>query len=45
VDLYTVSWLNPKAGPIVIENAHNVFGIVDDFWFRYITDLGNAGSD
>jgi hypothetical protein len=30
---------------VVIESAPNVLGIVDDFWFRYVCDMGNAGPD
>ena len=29
----------------MVESPPNVLGIVDDFWFRYVTDLGNAGPD
>src|SRR5712691_4246672 len=29
--------------PVVVESPPNTLGIVDDFWFRYVTDLGNAG--
>src|SRR5262249_17744234 len=34
-----------KNGPIVIESPPNTLGVVDDFWFRYVADLGNAGPD
>jgi hypothetical protein len=43
--IYTMAWLDLKNGPIVIESPPNNLGIVDDFWFRYVTDLGNAGPD
>jgi hypothetical protein len=29
----------------VVESPPNTLGIVDDFWFGYVTDLGNAGPD
>jgi hypothetical protein len=32
-------------GPLVIETPPNVLGIVDDFWFHYVGDVGNAGPD
>ena len=43
--IYALAWLNLKDGPIVVESPPNTLGIVDDFWFRYVTDLGNAGPD
>ena len=43
--VYAASWLDLKNGPIVVESPPNTLGIVDDFWFRYVTDLGNAGPD
>jgi hypothetical protein len=43
--IYYVTWLDLKNGPIVIESPPNVLGVVNDFWFRYVTDLGNAGPD
>ena len=32
-------------GPTVIESPPNVLGILDDMWFRYVGDTGNAGPD
>jgi hypothetical protein len=43
--VYALAWLDLKNGPVVVESPPNVLGIVDDFWFRYVTDLGNAGPD
>ena len=43
--VYAMAWLDLKSGPLVVESPPNVLGIVDDFWFRYVTDLGNAGPD
>jgi hypothetical protein len=43
--IYTGSWLDLKDGPIVVESPPNTLGIVNDFWFRYVADLGNAGPD
>lgn len=43
--IYTLAWINLKDGPIVIEGPPNTLGVVDDFWFRYVADLGNAGPD
>jgi len=43
--IYYVTWLELKNGPVVIESSPGVLGVVNDFWFRYVTDLGNAGPD
>ena len=43
--IYTGSWLDLKDGPMVVESPPNTLGIVNDFWFRYVADLGNAGPD
>ena len=38
-------WLDLKDGPIVVETPPNILGFVNDFWFHYVTDMGNAGPD
>jgi len=43
--VYAVSWIDLKNGPVVIESPPQVLGIVDDFWFQYVTDLGFVGPD
>jgi hypothetical protein len=43
--IYTTAWLDLKNGPVVVETPPNVLGFVDDFWFRYVADMGNAGPD
>lgn len=43
--VYLVGWLDLKEGPLVVESPPNTLGILDDFWFRYIADMGNAGPD
>ena len=30
---------------MVVETPPNVLGVIDDFWFRNVTDFGNAGPD
>ena len=39
--IYAMAWLDLKNGPIVVESPPNTLGLVDDFWFRYVTDLGH----
>lgn len=43
--IYCGAWLDLSKGPVVVESPPNTLGIVDDFWFRYVADLGNAGPD
>jgi hypothetical protein len=43
--VYAMTWIDLTKGPVVIESPPNSLGIVDDFWFRYVADLGNAGPD
>jgi hypothetical protein len=43
--IYAMTWLDLKDGPVVVESPPNVLGFVDDAWFQYVTDLGNAGPD
>jgi hypothetical protein len=43
--VYAITWLDLTHGPVVVESPPNVLGMVDDFWFRYVIDMGNAGPD
>ena len=43
--VYALAWLDLTDGPVVVESPPNTLGLVDDFWFHYVTDLGNAGPD
>jgi hypothetical protein len=43
--VYNLMWLDLKKGPLVIESPPNILGIIDDFWFHYVGDVGNAGPD
>ncbi|HET6552651.1 MAG TPA: DUF1254 domain-containing protein [Dyella sp.] len=43
--IYFWNWMDLKNGPIVVETPPNILGVVDDLWFRYVTDMGNAGPD
>jgi len=44
-DLQPSTWLDTTDGPLVIEVPPHVLGIINDFWGRYVTDVGNAGPD
>jgi hypothetical protein len=43
--IYLFMWLDTKNGPVVLETPPNILAIIDDFWFHYVTDIGNAGPD
>ncbi len=43
--IYFATWLDLHNGPLVMETPPNVLGFVDDFWFDYVLDFGNAGPD
>lgn len=42
---YTWMWINLHNGPLVAEIPPNVLGMINDFWFHYVTDLGIVGPD
>ncbi|MCB1714769.1 MAG: DUF1254 domain-containing protein [Candidatus Competibacteraceae bacterium] len=44
-NIYMTTWLELKDEPMVIETPPNVLGIIDDHWFHYVADFGNAGPD
>src|SRR5579863_9019903 len=43
--VYFSTWINLKDGPMVLETPPKVLGFLDDSWFQYVTDIGNAGRD
>ena len=43
--IYLTAWVDTKGGPLVIESPSDVLGLIDDFWCRYVTDMGRAGRD
>lgn len=43
--IYLTAWVDTKDGPVVIESPSDVLGLIDDFWCRYVTDMGRAGRD
>jgi hypothetical protein len=40
--IYNLMWLDTKAGPLVIETPPNILGMIDNHWFQYVGDVGNA---
>lgn len=45
VSIYQGCWVELGDEPMVIETPPNVLGIIDDAWFQYVIDFGNAGPD
>jgi len=45
VSIYNALWLELGDEPMVIETPPNVLGFIDDAWFLYVADFGNAGPD
>jgi len=43
--VYTFMWIDLKDGPMIMETPPDVLGIIDNAWFHYLTDFGNAGPD
>jgi len=43
--IYLTFWANTKDGPLVIEAPPDLLGFIDDFWCRYVIDIGRAGPD
>ena len=43
--LYNLIWLDTKDGPLVVEIPPNVLGFINDFWSRWVTDVGRPGPD
>src|SRR5512137_1159448 len=43
--IYNFAWLDTTDGPLVVELPSHVLGVINDFWERYVSDVGNAGPD
>src|SRR5580704_4139919 len=43
--VYFSTWIDLKDGPLVLEAPPKVLAFLDDFWFQYVIDIGNAGPD
>lgn len=43
--IYNLAWFDTKDGPLVIEVPPTVLGYINDFWGRYVADVGRAGKD
>ena len=45
VSVYVAAWMEIGDEPMVVETPPNVLGFIDDAWFQYVVDFGNAGPD
>lgn len=43
--IYNFIWLDTKAGPMVIEIPPKVLGSFNDFWYKWVADVGITGAD
>jgi hypothetical protein len=43
--VYSFIWLDTKQGPLVVEVPPKVLGAIDDFWYRWVADIGITGAD
>jgi hypothetical protein len=42
---YVIMWINLHKGPLVLEVPPKVLGMVNDFWSRFVVDIGFLGPD
>ncbi|MDG4596004.1 MAG: DUF1254 domain-containing protein [Candidatus Contendobacter sp.] len=43
--VYSFIWIDTKKGPLVAEIPPMVLGAIDDFWYRWVADIGITGAD
>jgi hypothetical protein len=43
--IYNFVWLDTRAGPLVVELPPKVLGLIDDFWYKWVADVGITGPD
>jgi hypothetical protein len=43
--VYSFIWLDTKEGPLVIEAPPMILGLVNDFWYKWVADIGITGAD
>ncbi|WP_322938393.1 DUF1254 domain-containing protein [Nocardioides bizhenqiangii] len=43
--VYYISFLDLSDGPLVLETPPDALGLIDDIWFRWVTDFGLPGPD
>ena len=43
--VYSFIWLDTHEGPLVVEVPPKVLGLIDDFWYHWVADVGITGAD
>ena len=43
--IYNFMWIDTRQGPLVAEIPPRVLGLIDDFWYRWVADVGITGAD
>ena len=43
--IYNYIWVDTSKGPLVAEIPPKVLGMVDDFWYKWVADIGITGAD
>jgi len=43
--IYNFIWLDTKQGPLAVEIPPKVLGSINDFWYRWVADVGITGAD
>jgi hypothetical protein len=43
--IYSFIWLDTKKGPLVVEIPPMVLGLIDNFWYNWVADVGITGAD
>lgn len=43
--VYSFIWLDTRKGPLVVKVPPRVLGAVNDFWYRWVADIGITGAD
>jgi hypothetical protein len=43
--IYSFIWTDTRQGPLVVEIPPKVLGAINDFWYRWVADIGITGAD
>jgi hypothetical protein len=43
--VYSFIWIDTHKGPLVVEIPPKVLGTINDFWYRWVADVGITGAD
>ena len=43
--IYSFIWIDTHKGPLVLEVPPMILGAIDDFWYKWVADIGITGAD